>query len=160
MSSAAAPRSPCSSATVKTSSTPTGPGSAISPAPISISTVTAALLSAPRIVSPALRRTPPSSTTSISSSWGTVSRWAKNEIQPSAPSRPGIVAIRLPAPARAGSAASSSRNSIPSSRSSAPTASATRRSSPVTLGISQRRTKRSTSLSSLIEPEAMALSVG
>ncbi len=43
---------------------PTGPGSAAWRAISSMKTATAALLSAPRIVSPALRKTPSSSTTS------------------------------------------------------------------------------------------------
>ena len=52
-------------------------------------------------------------------------------------------AIRFPAPARAGVAEASSATSTPSPRSSSRTASATSRSSPVGLAISQRRAKRS-----------------
>ncbi len=60
-------------------------------------TATAALLSAPRIVSPALRKTPSSSTTSTWPLCGTVSMWAQNITHSSL--RPGSRASRLPAPA-------------------------------------------------------------
>ena len=63
-SNAFAPRSPCSSATVRTSSIPTGGGVSAWRATSSMKTATAALLSAPRIVSPRLRKTPSSFTTS------------------------------------------------------------------------------------------------
>ena len=128
-SNAFAPRSPCSSATVSSSSIPTGGGSPAWRATSSMKTATAALLSAPRIVSPRLRKTPSSSTTSIWPSCGTVSRWAQNITHSSV--RPGRRASRLPAPASAGPAASSSLTSSPSARSSAATVSATSRSSPV-----------------------------
>ena len=106
-------------------------------------TATAALLSAPRIVSPRLRKTPSSSTTSICPRCGTVSRWAQNITHSSV--RPGRRARMLPAPASAGPAASSSLTSRPIARSSAATVSATSRSSPVGLRISQSRTKVSCS---------------
>ena len=59
------------------------------------------------------------------------------------PHVPGTRAIRLPAAACAGVTEASSATSMPSSRSSSRTASATSRSSPVGLAISQSRTKRS-----------------
>ena len=70
--------------------------------------------------------------------------WAQNITHSSL--RPGSRASRLPAPASAGPAASSSLTSSPSARSSAAIVSATSRSSPVGLRISQRRTKVSYSL--------------
>ncbi len=138
-SNAFAPRRPCSSATVSTSSIPTGGGSEACRATSSMNTATAALLSAPRIVSPALRKTPSDSTTSIRPLCGTVSMWAQNITHSSL--CPGRRAIRFPAPASAGPAASSSLTSSPSARSSAAIVSATSRSSPVGLRISQSRTK-------------------
>ncbi len=139
VSNAFAPRSPCSSATVRTSSIPTGGGSAACRATSSMKTATAALLSAPRIVSPRLRKTPSSSITSTRPLCGTVSRWAQNITHSSV--APGSRASRLPAPASAGPAASSSLTSSPSARNSAATVSATSRSSPVGERTSQRRTK-------------------
>ena len=84
----------------------------------SMKTATAALLSAPRIVSPRLRKTPSSSTTSI---WPVVRDGVEvgAEHHPLARARPGSRASRLPAPASAGPAASSSLTSSPSARSSA-----------------------------------------
>ncbi len=64
-SNALAPRSPCSSATVSNSSIPTGGGSSAWRATSSMKTATAALLSAPRIVSPRLWKTPSRCSTSI-----------------------------------------------------------------------------------------------
>ena len=144
-STAFAPRSPCSSATVSSSSIPTGGGSSAWRATSSTKTATAALLSAPRIVSPRLRKTPSSSTTSIRPGCGTVSMWAQNIAQASL--RPGRRARRLPDPACAGPAASSSLTSRPIARRSALSESATSRSSPVTLRISQSLANLSCSLS-------------
>src|SRR5919109_882712 len=73
-------------------------------------------------------------------SWGTVSRWQANITQ-----------------ASAGPAAPSSATSTPSWRSSARTASAMPRSSPVGLGISHRRTKRSSIRWSSLTAEGYAL---
>ena len=140
-SSSLAPRRPSSSATVNTSSIPAAAAPRRARAASSSRTATAALLSAPRIVSPRLRKTPSSSSTSIGPSCGhRVEVGAEHH--PALP-RPGTRAIRLPAPARAGSAASSSLTSTPSARSSASTASATSRSAPVGLGSRRAATKRS-----------------
>ncbi len=117
MSKALAPRSPCSSATVRSSSIPTGGVLSTPRWTSSMKTATAALLSAPRIVSPALRKTPSSLTTSTRPLCGTVSICAQNITYSSR--SPATRASRFPAPASAGPAASSSSTSSPSARSSA-----------------------------------------
>ena len=102
----------------------------------SMKTATAALLSAPRIVSPRLRKTPSSSTTSTWPLCGTVSMWAQNITHPVAAARPsgrsGCRRRLRPARRRRPRLTSS-----PSARSSAARVSATSRSSPVGLRTSQ-----------------------
>jgi len=97
-SSSLAPRRPTSSEAVMTISTGIAGGSAVRSRASASSAVTAALSSAPRIVSPALRATPFSMTTRISPATGTVSMCAHRAIGVPAP-RPGTRTTRLPAPA-------------------------------------------------------------
>jgi hypothetical protein len=78
---AAAPSSPTSSFGVNNSSIPAcGRFSASTRRVASSITATADLLSAPRIVPPALRTSPSSTTGSIGPVGGTVSRWAQRKI--------------------------------------------------------------------------------
>ena len=84
-SNALAPARPVSSPVVNSSSTPTGAPSIAIRRASSSSSATAALLSAPRIVSPALTQPPSTQTGSTRPSWATVSRWAQSStVGPSA----------------------------------------------------------------------------
>ena len=104
-----APLSPFSSLTEKMSSTPTGEPSTAARWARARSIATAALLSAPRIVSPALSQPPSTSTGSTTPSWGTVSMCAQSITERS--ERPGMRASRLPHSAPVSAAASSSETS-------------------------------------------------
>ena len=90
-----APLSPFSSLTEKISSTPTGEPSTAARWASARSIATAALLSAPRIVSPALSQPPSTSTGSTTPSWGTVSRCAQSITERS--ERPGMRAKQVAA---------------------------------------------------------------
>src|SRR5919199_6505724 len=133
-SNAFAPCRPFSSPTVNSSSTPTGVPSTAARCASARRIATVALLSAPRIVSPALSQAPSTSTGSTTPSCGTVSRCAHSTTERS-PLRPGRRARRLPASPPICSPASSSATSSPSERSSSATRSATARSWPNGLGI-------------------------
>src|SRR6185436_10112016 len=134
-----APFSACSSPVVKSSSTPAGG------VPLRRSrrtapriVTTAALLSAPRIALWRFVRRPLSLTTSTGPSSGTVSMWAQSRTV-GAPSGPRMRASRLPESDPVAPALSSSSTSIPSPRRSSTMASATPRSRPDGLSISQNR---------------------
>ena len=132
-----APISPGSSMVVNTSSSPTGgPPRSIRWRTAPMIVATAALLSAPRMPSLRLRRTPPSRSTSTGAASGTVSRWAQSRMV-RAPSGPGTRAIRLPLSDPVAAALSSSCTSRPRSARSAATASAIGRSRVDGLSISQ-----------------------
>ena len=141
-----APRSPCSSATVSSSSIPTGGGSA---------GVAGDQLHEDRdrrLVVGAEDRLAAAAEDAVVLDHLDLARGAARcrcgrRTSPSASLAPGSRASRLPAPASAGPAASSSLTSSPSARSSAAIVSATSRSSPVGLRISQSRTNVSCSLS-------------
>src|SRR4051794_4244270 len=110
-------------------------------------TAIAALLSAPRIASLRLRRTPSTSSTCTGASSGTVSRWAQRRIVRASSEGAGRRASRLPAFDPVSAAVASSLTSRPSARSSAVTTSATARSLRDTLSISHSRTNSLTSCS-------------
>ena len=110
------PPGPVSSLTVNSSSSPTGEPSTATRWASASSCATAALLSAPRIVSPALSQPPSTSTGSTTPSCGTVSRCAHSSTVRSA--RPGIRASRLPHSVPSSAAASSSETAKPSASSS------------------------------------------
>src|SRR5687768_13482437 len=137
MSKAPAPISPTSSFGVKRSSTPACglPSSTIRRA-ASIIATTADLLSAPRIVPPALRTIPSSPTTgSRRPCGGTVSRCAQRKIGVPPPPRPGRRQSRFPIVEPVAVPVSSSSTSSPSACNSSSTRSATSRSSPGGLAI-------------------------
>ena len=144
---APAPSRPTSSIGVKTSSTPAcGRESSTSRRAASIIATTADLLSAPRIVPPAFRTTPSSTTGSSGPCGGTVSRWAQRKSGVPPFVRPGTRQSRLPAFEPIRRPASSSSTSSPRPRSSAVTRSAIARSSPGGLGIAASSRKRSSAI--------------
>ncbi len=114
-SSALAPRSPISSQVEKTAVRLQGGGDDARSASRASRAVQAALSSAPRIVSPALRTTPPSTTAVIGPSTATVSMWAAIKRGVPRPS-PGTCTVMFPLSEPVSGPLSSSVGSRPRSR--------------------------------------------
>src|SRR4051794_1258373 len=147
MSTSFAPFSACSSPVVNSSSMPAGGApSRTSRRTAPRIVTTAALLSAPRIASWRFVRRPLSLTPPTGPSSGTVSMCAHSRTV-GAPSGPGTRANRFPESEPVREALSSSCTSMPSFRSSSVSASATPRSRPDGLSISQKRMNSASSRS-------------